>query len=100
MTGIQKISTQKSISEQNLKKVLGYAVKNRRGYYDQLVKVDEKFGETIDKFKYAGFINTGRTLKSETYSITELGDEYYKEIYGAWNYLGKRISGIFERFVK
>lgn len=97
MTGIQKINIR---DVQNIQNVLGYAVKNRRGYYKNLKKIDNRLGETLDEFKTIGFINTGHTLRSETYSITSLGDEYYKDLFGTWNYLGKRISGIFERFVK
>ena len=100
MTVIEKINIKNSLSRDNIKNVLGYAVKNRKGYYSQLKKIDERRGETIDQFKSVGFINTGHTLKSETYSVTELGDEYYKDLFGKLSYWGARISGVWERFIK
>ena len=100
MTSVQKINIQNSVKRQNIKNVLGYAVKNRKGYYKHIERIDQRFGETLEQFKTIGFINTGHTLKSETYSITELGDEYYKDMFGMLDYWGKRLSGMFERFIK
>ena len=98
MSRIEKLNIHSSVSRQNIQKLLGQAVKNRRGYYDQLYRLDHRCGETIEQFKTVGFINTGHTLKRETYSITELGDEYYQDLFGKWSYWGKRISGSIERF--
>lgn len=100
MTGIEKINIGNSLPIQNIKNVLGYAVKNRKGYYKQLIRVDKRRGDTLERFKSAGFINTGNTLKSETYSVTDLGDEYYKDMFGKLNYLKIRLSGVMERFFK
>ena len=100
MTSVQKINIQNLVSRQNVKNVLGYAVKNRKGYYKHIKRVDNKLGETLDQFESVGFINTGYTQRSETYSITSLGDQYYKDMFGTLDYLGKRLSGIFERFLK
>lgn len=98
MAGIEKINIGNSVKRNNIKNTLGYAVKNRRGYYDDIRWVDERRGETIDQFKSVGFINTGHTLKKETYSITELGDEYYKDVFGTFDYWNKRLAGALERF--
>ena len=100
MSGIEKINIGNSVKRNNIKNVLGYAVKNRRGYYEQLRCVDERRGDTLEQFRMVGFINTGHTLKSETYSITDLGDEYYKDIFGKFSYWNKRLSGAAERFKK
>jgi hypothetical protein len=100
MPSIDKINIKNSFSRQNIKNVLEYAVKNRRGYYNKLRMVDERRGETIDQFKSVGFINTGHTLKSETYSITDSGDEYYRDVFGGYSYWKARLSGIMERFFK
>ena len=85
---------------ENIKNVLGYAVKKRNGYYNQLRKIDEKSGDTIEQFKTIGLINTRHTLNSETYRITNLGDEYYKDLFGMFDYWKQRLSGKIERFIK
>jgi len=100
MTGIEKINIRNSLTRQNLKKVLGYAVKERNGYYNQLHRIDDFRGATLDQFKSVGFINTGHTLKQETFSITDLGDQYYKDVFGKLSYWKKRISGACKRFRK
>lgn len=97
MAGIEKINIKNSMCRQNVKNLLGYAVRKRHGYYDELRRVDEFNGATIDKFKSFGFINTGHTIKHETYSVTELGDEYYKDAFGSFNYFGKRIAGLWDK---
>ena len=98
MAGIEKINIKNSLTKQNVKNLLGYAVRKRRGYYNDLRHVDEYNGATIDSFKSVGFINTGHTLKHETYSITNLGDEYYKDVFGRYSYLKKRLAGLWDRF--
>jgi len=100
MTGIEKINIGNCLSRQNIKNLLGYAVKSRKGYYNQLRRIDNRNGDTLEQFKSVGFINTGHTLKSETFSITETGDEYYKDVFGRYSYWGKRLSGVWERFIK
>ena len=95
---IERINIRNSVSRQNIKNLLGFAVKKRRGYYDQIRRVDQRHGDTIEQFKTVGFINTGHTLKNETFSITDLGDEYYKDVFGSFSYWYKRISGMKERF--
>lgn len=75
----------------NLKTSLGYIVKTRRGYQKDLpITKDE-----IESFKMTGFINTGRTLREDTYSITKLADQYYTDVFGVISYLLKRIQGFF-----
>ena len=59
--------------------------------------IDERRGETIDSFELAGFVHIGQTLKERTFGITDLGDEYYKEVFGKFDYWSKRISGAWER---
>lgn len=100
MQGVEKINIGNCVSRQNIKNVLGYAVKQRKGYYNQLKKVDERRGDTIEQFKTVGFINTGNTLKTQTFSITELGDEYYRDMFGKLSYWKQIISGNIERFLK
>jgi hypothetical protein len=97
MPSIDKINTTNSVSRKNVKNLLGYAVRKRRGYYNELRHVDEYNGATIDSFKSVGFINTGHTLKHETYSVTDLGDEYYKDVFGRFNYMGKRFAGLWDK---
>ena len=100
MPGVEKINIGNSVARQNIKNVLGYAVKQRKGYYSQLRRVDERLGDTLEKFETVGFINTGHTLRSETFSITNLGDEYYQDMFGKWEYWKQRLSGSIERFLK
>ena len=97
MTGIEKINIGNCRSRQNIKNLLGYAVKKRCGYYNDIRRVDERRGDTLEQFKSVGFINAGHTLKNETYSITNLGDEYYKDVFGRFDYWGKRLSGLWDR---
>lgn len=98
MASVDKIKITNSFMRENIRNTLGYAVKKRNGYYDDLKMVDERRGETIDKFESAGFVHIGQTMKDSTFSITELGDEYYKDLFGSLNYWEKRISGALERF--
>ena len=80
-----------ALESKPLKRALGQIVENRRGYQSEL----KSHGETmIDSFKTVGFINTGHTLKAETYSITGLADEYYRDMYGMIDWAYHRIKGI------
>ncbi len=100
MTGIDKINIRNSLSRQNIKDLLGYAVKERNGYYNQLRFMDVNRGATLDQFKSVGFINTGHTLKHDTFSITDLGDQYYKDVFGKFSYWKQRLAGKWNRFKK
>lgn len=84
----------------NIRTVLGYAVQNRKGYKFELEKIDPKKGRTVDSFESAGFVHIGRTLKRETWGITKLGDEYYKDLFGIKNYYKKRFYGLINRILK
>ena len=79
-----------------LKKALGHIVENRRGYQSELKPISDKM---INSFKTIGFINTGHTLKSETYSTTKLADEYYRDTYGVFDWIYHRTKGIVKRAV-
>lgn len=93
-----KLDIGNSFIRENARKTLGYAVKKRNGYYHDLKMIDERRGETIDKFEMAGFVHIGQTLNESTFCITELGDNYYKDLFGKLDFWGKRLSGILERF--
>ncbi len=84
------------ISDQNLKKPLGYIVRNRKGYQSDL----KKYEVYIKSFKTVGFINTGHTLKADTYSVTSLADDYYKDLYGNLSYYSQRIKGFIAKLFK
>ena len=104
---VQAVNTQnnqtsfgaKSLSIKDKKlKALTYVVRNRRGYQNDLYKnADNK---AIESLKTIGFINTGHTLKYETYSVTDLGDEYYKDIYGKTSYYLQRIVGFINKIFR
>ena len=98
MASVDKIKITNSFARENIRNTLGYAVKKRNGYYEDLRMIDERRGETIDKFQKAGFVHLGETLNESTFGITELGDEYYKDLFGSLNYWQQRISGAWERF--
>ena len=98
MASVDKIKITNSFARENIKKTLGYAVKKRNGYYEDLRMIDERRGDTIDKFNKAGFVNIDHAKKNSTFGITESGDEYYKDLFGSLNYWEKRISGALERF--
>ena len=99
MPCIEKININNSNSIQNIKNVLGHAVKERRGYYSRLRSIG-KGSDIIDKCKTFNLITTERTRCSEIYHITKAGDEYYKDLFGTFDYWKKRLSGILERFLK
>ncbi|MBR1620021.1 hypothetical protein IJ674_09030 [bacterium] len=84
------------ISDQNIKKPLGYIVRNRKGYQSDLKKYDVY----IKSFKTVGFINTGHTLKADTYSVTDLADNYYKDLFGRTSYYNQRILGFLDKLLK
>ena len=98
MAGIEKINIRNGVSRTNIKNLLGYAVRKRKGYYNELSRIDYRNGETLEQFKSVGFINTGHTLKNETYSVTDLGDRYYKDVFGTYDYIKQRMSGLWDRF--
>ena len=97
MASIDKIRITSSFARENIKNTLGYAVKKRNGYYKDLKMVDERRGETIDKFEKAGFVQIGQSVNDSTFGITKQGDEYYKDLFGSLSYWQKRISGAWER---
>lgn len=97
MASVDKIRITSSFARENIKNTLGYAVKKRNGYYKDLKMVDERRGETIDKFEHAGLVKIGQIQEESTFGITEAGDEYYKDLFGKLNYWQKRISGAWER---
>lgn len=84
------------ISDPNLKKPLGYIIRNRKGYQSDLKKYDIY----LSSFKTVGFINTGHTLKADTYSVTSLADDYYKDLFGLASYYLQRIRGFFGKLLK
>ena len=81
-----------------LKRALGHIIETRRGYQEDIIKPHGE--EMIDSFRTVGFINTGHTLKYETYSVTDLGDEYYKDIYGKTSYYLQRIVGFINKIFR
>ena len=100
MTVVNSIKLSNSGSRQNVKNILGCAVKNRNGYYKELLRRDLRRGDTIESFMKAGFIDIQRDPNTYKYNITDKGDEYYKDIFGKLSYWRKRLSGELERFLK
>ncbi len=84
------------ISDPNLKNPLSFIIRNRRGYQSDLKKYDIY----IKSFQTVGFINTGHTLNADTYSVTNLADSYYKDLYGRKSYYIQRLRGFFNRLYK
>lgn len=80
-----------------LKRALGQVIENRRGYQSELAPHGEKM---IDSFKSVGFINTGHTLKHDTYSATGLADSYYRDMYGISDWAYHRVKGALKKFLK
>ena len=84
------------ISDVNLEKPLGFIIRNRKGYQTDL----KKYEKYIHSFKTVGFINTGHTLKADTYSVTKFADQYYKDVFGLTSYYLQRIRGFIQKIVK
>ena len=97
MPSIDKINLGSSYARENIKNTLGYAVRKRRGYYKDIKMVDERRGDTLESFALAGFVHIGQTLKERTFGITDLGDEYYKDVFGTFDYWGKRLAGVWDK---
>ena len=98
MPSIDKINIWNSGSRQNIKNTLGYAVRKRKGYYKDIQMIDERRGETVDSFESAGFVHLAQTLKERTFGITDLGEQYYKDVFGEYSYLKNRLAGLWDRF--
>lgn len=65
-------------SDKEILDALEYIYENKNGYFHELIDyVDE---ELVDIFRVMGFIHIGYTLKYRTWSITNLGKQYYKDI--------------------
>ena len=78
------------IKLENLKATLGYIVEKRSGYKSDLVKFENSI---VDSFERVGFIKSGQTLRERTYSVTNLGDAYYRDLFGWRNYIVRRVKG-------
>ena len=100
MTRIDGIKLSNSGSRQNVKNILGLAVKNRKGSYNELLRNDTRRGDTIESFMDNGYIKISGTSGKHMYKITETGDQYYKDIFGTMSYWRERLSGEWKRFLK
>ena len=81
----------------NIKTTLSYAIKHGSGYYNDLKNTDKTGGKIVEKFQTLGFINTGHTYKAETYGITRFGKQFYKEVFGFFDYLKTVIEGFISK---
>lgn len=79
-----------------LKRALGHIVENRRGYQSELKPIGD---DMINSFKTMGFINTGHTLKHETYSTTGFADVYYRDMYGVFDWVYHIVRGKVKKFI-
>lgn len=82
------------INLQNIKSTLGYVVEKRSGYKSDLSRFSKPL---VDSFENVGFIHSGQTLKGRTYSITKLGDAYYRDLFGICDHLLKRTKGFISK---
>ena len=83
------------ISVFDTKRVMGYAVKHRKGRLYDIESYDAKYGKTVQQFCEKGYIETDYAAESQTWRITEQGDRYYKHMFGSFHYYEKRLAGIF-----
>lgn len=66
------------MNEQKVLKALKYLYEHKNGYVSDLKgHID---AETFEQFKIVGFVHHGYSLKDRTWSITDLGKQYYKEL--------------------
>lgn len=79
-------------------KTLSYVVRNRRGYQHNLYQYND--ASSVEELKIVGFINTGHTLKHETFSTTKSADNYYKEMFGRTAYYKERFKGFINKLCK
>ena len=89
----------KNIQLSDIKHVLGYAVKYRRGYRHDIDFIDGKLGRTVDNCIGSGLVHGGQTMHRKTWSITDLGDKYYKDLFGNFSYYGKRVAGFLSKLL-
>lgn len=57
---------------------LKYLYDHKNGYLHELLEYVSE--EQIEEFRVVGFIHLGYSLKYRTWSITDLGKQFYKEI--------------------
>ena len=81
MPSITPVRLNREETVQNMRNVLELAVKKERGYLKDLKSIDKTGGEQVEKFASAGFIKTGYTPTEKTYSITDLGREYFSDFF-------------------
>lgn len=64
---------------QDTRRALGFMYNVKPAGYMTCLKsfVDKKL---VEDFRVAGFLKTGYSRKGQTYSITNLGAQYYKDI--------------------
>ena len=67
-----------NIFEQKVLDSLKYLCKQEKGYVSDLKNQIDM--EIFEQLKTVGFVHHGYTLKDRTWSITELGKQYYNEI--------------------
>lgn len=83
---------------QKLVKGIDYAVKNRKGSINHLKAQCGK--ETLDEFLANGYINNTNSKNStEYFKVTKKGDEYYKKLFGRYEYYKTRILGLVEKIM-
>ena len=79
-----------------VKQALGHVVEHRAGYQSELKTYGK---EVVEDFKTLGLINGGQTMKADTYGVTKLGDAYYRDVFGTFNYAYHRVKGWVNRIL-
>ena len=64
--------------DKEILEALKYLYNHKRGYLHDLL--NHVSNERIEEFRCVGFIHLGYSLKYRTWSITELGKQFYKEL--------------------
>ena len=77
-----------------IKQALGHVVEHRAGFQSEL----KPYGKgVVEDFKTLGLIDSGQTMKAATYGVTKLGDAYYRDVFGTFNYTYHRVKGWINR---
>ena len=85
-----KLTRIQSNNMNTVKQALGHVVEHRVGYQSELKPYGKK---VVEDFKTSGLISSAKTMNAATYGVTKLGDAYYRDVFGTFNYAYRRVKG-------
>lgn len=81
------------MNQDELKRVLSLIIRRSPDYLSNIR--DSVSDEQLEQLRIAGLIHIGNTFKSETFCITQLGIDYYKDAFGYFSYLSNKLKNLY-----